>query len=95
MTSTAERILELKRQVEVMEAYERGENVEAKVRRDGNWLPILRAPPFEPTWDWGYFDYRVKPKKREVWLIQDESCIPEWEFCREGDLGCIRFVEAD
>lgn len=42
--------------IEIMEAYERGEQIELK-RNDGKWHDAII-----PTWDWLNTDYRVKSK---------------------------------
>ena len=106
MTSTAERILELKRQVEVMEAYERGEEIEWAVRNSRGLQWQTARDPL--GFDWPVFDYRVKPKKREVWLMSPSeyvhppvcsNCIEcrkrEWQVVPFGYEGATRFVEAD
>lgn len=51
-----------KEMIEVMQAYERGEQIEEKL--DGTtdkWHEVE-----EPLWDWAAFNYRVKPKKKYV-----------------------------
>lgn len=48
-----------KEMIEVMQAYERGEQIEYRGRGSNNWL--LSTPPI---WNWEYFDYRVKPKPK-------------------------------
>ena len=45
-----------KEMIEVMQAYERGEQIEAFY--NGVWVDICI-----PEWSWGLRDYRVKPKK--------------------------------
>jgi len=54
--------------IEVMEAHERGEEVEAKYRLSHEEWTL--AP--SPKWDWTHFAYRIKPKgPREFWVIRD------------------------
>lgn len=48
-----------KEMIEVMQAYERGEQIEAFY--NGVWEDI-----YIPEWSWGLRDYRVKPKKSYV-----------------------------
>ena len=48
-----------KEMIEVMQAFERGEQIEAFY--NGVWVDI-----YIPEWSWGLRDYRVKPKKSYV-----------------------------
>lgn len=48
-----------KEMIEVMQAYDRGEQIEAGY--NGVWVDIDM-----PEWSWGLRDYRVKPKKKYV-----------------------------
>ena len=48
-----------KEMIEVMQAYDRGEQIEACY--NGVWVDI-----YIPEWSWGLRDYRVKPKKSYV-----------------------------
>ena len=48
-----------KEMIEVMQAFERGEQIEAFY--NGVWVDICI-----PEWSWGLRDYRVKPKKSYV-----------------------------
>ena len=43
--------------IEVMQAYDRGEQIERRDRCGNNWFlsPV-------PSWDWVQYEYRVKPK---------------------------------
>lgn len=50
----------LREKIEVMEAYERGERIEVKVR-NGEWHETKR-----PFWEWYSRDYRVKSKTKFV-----------------------------
>ena len=49
----------IKEMIEVMQAYDRGEQIEAFY--NGVWVDI-----YIPEWSWGLRDYRVKPKKSYV-----------------------------
>ena len=49
-----------KEMIEVMQAYDRGEQVQL-LNIDGNW-----EDKDNPTWNWAKCDYRVKPKKKYV-----------------------------
>lgn len=62
-----------KEMVEVMLAYDKGEQIEFYYR--DRWVPCKN-----PSWDWQYIDYRVKPKyvpfesAEEFLLAQREHC---------------------
>ena len=50
-----------KEMIEVMQAYERGEQIEFRMKtipENDKWGTMTQ----EPEWDWRTFDYRVKPK---------------------------------
>ena len=49
-----------KEMIEVMQAYERGEQIQL-LNIDGVWVDIDM-----PEWSWGLRDYRVKPKTKYV-----------------------------
>ena len=49
-----------KEKIEVMQAYERGEQIQTKCYSI-DWIDIV-----SPNWDWINYDYRVKPKKTFV-----------------------------
>ena len=44
--------------IKVMLAYERGEQIEYREKKDSEWLPLFH----DPYWDWTQFEYRIKPK---------------------------------
>ena len=50
-----------KEMIEVMQAYERGEQIQLLNRCCGIWVDIDM-----PKWNWARCDYRVKPKKSYV-----------------------------
>ena len=50
-----------KEMIEVMQAYDRGEQIERRDRCGNNWF---LAPV--PSWDWVQYEYRVKPKPKYV-----------------------------
>ena len=47
--------------IEIMQAFERGEQIEIFLEMEGKWEENCN-----PQWDWTHFDYRVKPKTRYV-----------------------------
>ena len=49
-----------KEMIEVMQAYDRGEQIEI-MNKIGEWIYIDK-----PIWNWVIFDYRVKPKPKYV-----------------------------
>lgn len=49
--------------IAVMQAWAEGEEIECCDRND-EWKPCL-----SPAWNWVDFEYRVKPKPREWWLV--------------------------
>ena len=61
----------LREKIEVMQAFERGEEIESKAKVDITWDLVDL-----PTWDWTNREYRIKPKQKQVvaiekWLIYD------------------------
>ena len=96
-------IAELKRRVLVMEAYKLGEEVQWRSLGEDDWR-YFSMPNQLAAWEWDRFDYRVKPKKREVWLRENDS-ISWWggtlhqqkalQQVEPNSPGAIRFVEAD
>ena len=50
-----------KEMIEVMKAYDRGENIECFNDDHEQWTDVNN-----PIWDWLHNDYRVKPKKKYV-----------------------------
>lgn len=54
--------------IEVMQAFERGEEVQYKHRDNLAWGTLLPLSQAEPIWDWSEFEYRLKPKIRSIEL---------------------------
>lgn len=51
-----------KEMIEVMQAYDRGEQIEVKALNETDgWVEIK-----DPWWDWHNLDYRVKPKTKYI-----------------------------
>lgn len=46
-----------KEMIEIMQAYERGEQIERRDRCGGNWYLSK-----DPSWDWVQYEYRIKHK---------------------------------
>lgn len=53
----------LAEKIKVMQAFERGEEIQYVCCGYENWCDCT-----EPFWDWDTFDYRVKPKQQQVWF---------------------------
>ena len=73
-----------KEMIEVMQAYERGEQIEAFY--NGVWVDI-----YIPEWNWEVRDYRVKPKKTYVPFETAEEFLTEYrkhgEFIENKESG--------
>jgi len=54
----------LKEKIEVMQAYLDGEKIEHRMDDTGEWKDVYNAPYFQ----WGEWDYRIKPKPMEIWV---------------------------
>ncbi len=63
--------MELKEQIEIMTHYLNGGDVEYSEKKGGgnHWTTVIT-----PSWDWAYFEYRIKEQKQKVtiekWLMQ-------------------------
>lgn len=67
----------LAEKIAVMQAAERGEQIEAKYKYASEW--ILTS---NPAWDWGGFDYRVAPRTMEIVVVSWKRG-PGIPFCLE------------
>ncbi len=65
----------LAEKIAVMQAAERGEEIEMKFNSEEreSWQKLD-----DPLWNWGEFDYRVKPKPQKFWVV----------FNKEGYIMC-------
>jgi hypothetical protein len=57
-----------KEQIEVMQAFVDGKEIEMKTKMSNYWSLII-----EPHWDWDHVDYRVKEEKEIEKLSENES----------------------
>ena len=57
-----------KEMIEVMQAFEDGEDIQADCYDSAGWHDIVRS-----VWNWSDCDYRIKPKPREVWINEYED----------------------
>lgn len=64
----------LREKIEVMEAFERGAEVEHTPVGTQVW-----QPNDIPRWDWRKFDYRIKPKPKQTVMIE------KWLMSYNGD----------
>lgn len=74
----------LKEKIEIMQAYERGEQIERYY--DNEWGLCKN-----PIWNWGYADYRVKPKTKYVPFDTAE----EFLAAQRKHGGCLLFSIED
>lgn len=58
----------LAEKIAVMQAAERGEEIEGRHLRSKSWMYIPT-----PAWDWDKYDYRVKPKTQKFWVLFDTN----------------------
>ena len=64
----------LREKIEVMEAFERGEEIEASLKgiHSNVWIREIN-----PLWNWAGANYRIKPKPKQVVVIEKWLC----EYC--------------
>ena len=58
----------LKEKIEVMQAYNRGENIQSRTEVDPMWVKDTN-----PTWNFDKYEYRVEPNKEENTCFKDTS----------------------
>lgn len=66
-----------KEMIEVMQAFERGEEIEVSCVDEDNWVHTML-----PNWNWKYYKYRIKPKEEEIKYKEEEI---EHKF-KKGDI---------
>ena len=62
----------LREKIQVMQAFERGEEIEASFLEYG-----ILEDETDPNWSWTYYEYRIKPKPKQVVVIEKWLC----EYC--------------
>ena len=81
----------LREKIEVMQAFERGEEIEVKFDKTekGVWSKVI-----DPSWNWDNTEYRIKPKPKQVVVIEKWLCKSAWDnyFILEGEKA---FYETD
>ena len=75
--------MELSEMIKVMQHYEDGGKVEYSEKKGGSnhWTTVN-----SPSWDWVYFEYRIKKSKQKV-------TIEKWLM--RGDSGCCFVLEGN
>ena len=63
----------LREKIEVMQAFERGEEIEYSWTNWGTRWEIVKSP----SWDWTSYLYRIKPKPKQTEILY------EWLICNE------------
>ena len=56
----------LREKIEVMQAFERGEEIEFIFSNRNNWTTLIRPP----SWNWDIYKYRIKPKPKQTVVIE-------------------------
>lgn len=73
MNATDEKIAEYQHRVEIMEAQLSGENIEMSSDNGRQWFPLKTI-----SWWWEAYDYRIKPKQSEWWVVhfhKNQTCM--------------------
>ena len=77
----------LREKIEVMQAFERGEEIEHRDKLNNIWCDSNF-----PAWNWKEFEYRIKPKPKQVvtiekWLIYD-NLSKSYSIAEESNIDC-------
>ena len=69
-----------------MQAFERGEKIEVRTdkTKSGTWGVAI-----DPSWNWTYYDYRIKPKPKQVVVIE------KWLFKDKFGIKVVQEIEKD
>lgn len=78
-----------KEKIEIMQAYDRGEQIQIK-GSNIDWIDIIDI--VSPKWDWINYDYRVKPKPKYVPFSTAEQFLEAQE--KHGQ-AVIQYVNKD
>jgi len=73
---------EIQRMVDVMQAYLDGEEVEWRRVYGGDWFLCNELEMFQ----WDKYDFRIKPKPREVWIRDGGLFYSKEESEKYGDV---------
>lgn len=82
MTTTTEE------KIAIMQAFiDDPQSVEMRDSRS-NWRPMIRA---NPTWSWGFTDYRIRPMPRRVWVNEYPSGSTRAHLTEESAKTCAAY----
>lgn len=71
----------LAEKIAVMQAAQRGEEIECRVDSFSSWQEIE-----VPMWNWVDFDYRVKPKLQKFWVVFDKkNNLIQWSLTKKPE----------
>ena len=97
-----------KEMIEVMQAYDRGEEIEFRTRWDEKENPDAWENITAPSWNWQSFFYRVKPKKPQfessdlmIWKLSEaeplhpKSNFYQRSYIERGDKDVNNYVNFD
>ena len=73
----------LAEKIAVMQAAEPREEIEMKLKSDEreSWQKLD-----DPLWNWGDFDYRVKPKPQKFWVVFDKKGnLIQWSLTKKPE----------
>lgn len=88
----------LKEKTEIMQACLDAEDIQLRSYENKTWQDCI----VEPDFDWFNYDYRVKPKQKEVWITKNINCgsfgnIYETKEAAEKNLNpdwkAVKFIE--
>ena len=83
----------LREKIEVMQAFERGEEIEVSYVKQAKWTDISN-----PDWSWGAYNYRIKPKPKQVVVIEKWLCksVDNGYYVTEGGITqLVKYYEGD
>ena len=60
----------LREKIKVMQAFERGEEIEVSYVKQAKWTDIAN-----PDWSWGAYNYRIKSKPKQTVTIEKWLCL--------------------
>ena len=77
----------LREKIEVMEASERGEEIECKYSGSGEWFTVACK---NPEFRWEGDNYRIKPKPKQIVVIERWLCYDNlaesYSICAESNI---------
>ena len=77
-----------KEMIEVMQAFENGQEIEYKSNSELKWLPVKAT-----VWNWQHFNYRIKPKPTyRPYKLEESHLLIGLTIWREIDLGRVKQI---